>query len=120
MFIDWCFPSPRIKDKQFLRKGNENNSDKARLKDVRDLWEKIKADCGLTDVAMRMFRNTRENKVNELKKTRSTWDVIIVTGRTDTRSAESSYLNKKLNSKTADLSNDVDERYSKIIKLVKK
>ena len=120
MFIDWCFPSPRIKDKQFLRKGNENNSDKARLKDVRDLWEKIKADCALTDVAMRMFRNTRENKVNELKKTRSTWDVISVTGRTDTRSAESSYLNKKLNSKTADLSNDVDERYSKIIKLVKK
>ena len=63
---------------------------------------------------------TQINKVNELKKTRSTWDVISVTGRTDTRSAESSYLNKKLNSKTADLSNDVDERYSKIIKLVKK
>ena len=49
---------------------------------------------------MRMFRNTRENKVNELKKTRSTWDVISVTGSTDTRSAESSYLNKNLNSNT--------------------
>ena len=122
MFIDWCFPSPRVKDKQFLRKGNENNSDKARLKDVRELWDTIKRDCGFApgEVAMRMFRNTRENKVNESTKSRSTWDVISVTGRTDTRSSESSYLNKKLNSKTADISNDVDERFSKIIKLVKK
>ncbi len=63
---------------------------------------------------MRMFRNTRENKVNESTKSRSTWDVISVTGRTDTRSSESSYLNKRLNSKTADISNDVDERFSKI------
>jgi len=122
MFIDWCFPSPRVRDKQFLRTGNENNSDKARLKDCRELWDTIKRDCGFApgEVAMRMFRNTRENKVNESKKSRNTWDVITVTGRTDTRSAESNYLNKKLNPKTADLSNEVDERFSKIIKLVKK
>ena len=34
MFIPWCFPSPRVKDKRFLRKGNENSTDAARLKDA--------------------------------------------------------------------------------------
>lgn len=117
MFIDWCFPSPRVKGKKFLRKGNENNTDAARLKDCRELWEEIKKHCGLTDVAMRMFRNTHENKVNEQKKARSTWDVITVTGRTDTRSAESSYLNKKLTPKAADLMDDMDNEWNRIKKI---
>lgn len=117
MFIDWCFPSPRVKGKKFLRKGNENNTDAARLKDCRELWEEIKKHCGLADVAMRMFRNTHENKVNEQKKARSTWDVITVTGRTDTRSAESSYLNKKLTPKAADLMNDMDDEWNRIKKI---
>jgi len=117
MFIDWCFPSPRVKDKRFLRKGNENNTDAARLKDCRELWEHIKKHCGLKDVAMRMFRNTHENKVNEQKKARSTWDVITVTGRSDTRSAESSYLNKKLTPKAADLMDDMDNEWNRIKKI---
>ena len=117
MFIPWCFPSPRVKDKRFLRKGNENSTDAARLKDVRDLWEQIKKHCGLTDVAMRMFRNTHENKVNEQKKAASTWDVITVTGRSDTRSSESSYLNKKLTAKTADIMDDMDSEWNRIKKI---
>ena len=64
-----------------------------------------------------MFRNTHENKVNEQKKARSTWDVITVTGRTDTRSAESSYLNKKLTPKAADLMNDMDDERNRIKKI---
>jgi len=121
MFIPWCFPSPRVKDKRFLRKGNENNTDAARLKDVRELWEEIKKHCGLKDVAMRMFRNTHENKVNEQKKAASTWDVITVTGRSDTRSSESSYLNKKLTPKTADIMDDMDSEWNRIknIRLIK-
>jgi integrase len=117
MFIPWCFPSPRVKDKRFLRKGNENSTDAARLKDVRELWEEIKKHCGLTDVAMRMFRNTHENKVNEQKKAASTWDVITVTGRSDTRSSESSYLNKKLTPKTADIMDDMDSEWNRIKKI---
>jgi integrase len=117
MFIPWCFPSPRVKDKRFLRKGNENNTDAARLKDVRELWEEIKKHCGLKDVAMRMFRNTHENKVNEQKKAASTWDVITVTGRSDTRSSESSYLNKKLTPKTADIMDDMDSEWNRIKKI---
>jgi hypothetical protein len=106
-----------VKDKRFLRKGNENSTDAARLKDVRDLWEQIKKHCGLTDVAMRMFRNTHENKVNEQKKAASTWDVITVTGRSDTRSSESSYLNKKLTAKTADIMDDMDSEWNRIKKI---
>ena len=117
MFIPWCFPSPRVKDKRFLRKGNENSTDAARLKDVRELWEEIKKHCGLTDVAMRMFRNTHENKVNEQKKAASTWDVITVTGRSDTRSSESSYLNKKLTAKTADIMDDMNNEWDRIKKI---
>ena len=117
MFIPWCFPSPRVKNKRFLRKGNENNTDDARLKDVRRLFLDIKKHCGLTDVAMRMFRNTHENKVNEQKKAASTWDVITVTGRSDTRSSESSYLNKKLTPKTADIMDDMNNEWDRIKKI---
>jgi len=117
MFIPWCFPSPRVKDKRFLRKGNENNTDAARLKDVRELWEEIKKHCGLKDVAMRMFRNTHENKVNDQEKIRSTWDVITVTGRSDTRSSEAAYLNKKLTPKTAGIMDDMDKDWSRIKKI---
>ena len=117
MFIPWCFPSPRVKDKRFLRKGNENSTDAARLKDVMKLWKDIKKHCGLTDVAMRMFRNTHENKVNEQKKAASTWDVITVTGRSDTRSSESSYLNKKLTAKTADIMDDMNNEWDRIKKI---
>ncbi|MDC3410275.1 hypothetical protein OAX35_00130 [Candidatus Pelagibacter ubique] len=121
MFIPWCFPSPRVRDKKFLRKGNENSTDDARSKDIRALWEDIKKHCTLTEVAMRMFRNTHENKVNDQKKARSTWDVITVTGRSDTRSSESSYLNKKLTSKTADLMDDMNIEWNRIkqLKVVK-
>ena len=42
-----------------------------------------------------MFRNTYENTVNRNRNAASTWDVISVTGRTDTSSSsEKSYLNK--------------------------
>ena len=98
MFIDWMCPSIRVKDKNFLRKGNENNTDAARMKDVRGFWDEITSELGITgEAAQRMFRNTHENRVNAQRKARSTWDVISVTGRADTRSAESYYLNKKLN-----------------------
>jgi len=117
MFVDWCFPSPRVKGKRFLRKGNENNTDAARLKDVRMLWHDIKKEAGLTDVAMRMFRNTHENKVNDQQKARSTWDVITVTGRADTRSSEAAYLNKRLTPKVADLMDDMDNEFTRIKKI---
>ena len=116
MFIDWCFPSPRTKDKKFLMKGNENNTDKARLKDIVGCFRAVVQEAGiLRPVAMKMFRNTHENKVNESKRIRSTWDVISVTGRTDTKSAEKNYLNKKLTGNVAAIVNDVDDEFSKII-----
>ena len=71
-------------------------------------------------VAMKMFRTTHENKVNESKMVRSTWDVVSVTGRTDTKSSEQSYLNKKLTGSVAAIVNDVDEEFSKIISIAGK
>ena len=116
MFIDWCFPSPRVQDKQFLTKGNENNTEKARLKDIIGCFKAVVQEARiLRPVAMKMFRNTHENKVNESKKIRSTWDVISVTGRADTKSAEKNYLNKKLTGNVAAIVNDVDDEFSKII-----
>ena len=121
MFIDWCFPSPRVQDKQFLMKGNENNTEKARLKDVIGCFRSIVKVSGiLRPVAMKMFRTTHENKVNESKMVRSTWDVVSVTGRTDTKSSEQSYLNKKLTGNVAAIVNDVDEEFSKIISIAGK
>ena len=123
MFIDWMVPSPRVKDKNFLRKGNENNEDEARMKDIRQFWEEICSELGLTgEIAQRMFRNTHENRVNQNRKARSTWDVISVTGRADTRSAESFYLNKKLTPQTAELMDDMNDQWEKVnkLRLVKK
>jgi integrase len=123
MFIDWMCPSIRVKDKNFLRKGNENNTDAARMKDVRGFWDEITAELGITgEAAQRMFRNTHENRVNANRKARSTWDVISVTGRADTRSAESYYLNKKLTPQTAELMDDMNDQWEKVnkLRLVKK
>jgi len=123
MFIDWMCPSIRVKDKNFLRKGNENNTDAARMKDIRGFWEEICSELGLKgEAAQRMFRNTHENKVNANRKARSTWDVISVTGRADTRSAESFYLNKKLTPQTAELMDDMNDQWAKVnkLRLVKK
>ena len=123
MFIKWMCPSIRVKDKNFLRKGNENNSDAARMKDIRKMWDEIRNELNLTgEIAQRMFRNTHENRVNENRKARSTWDVIQVTGRADTRSAESHYLNKKLTPQTAELMDDMNSQWEKInkLRLVKK
>ena len=118
-FIDWIFPSPRVKDKHFLRKGNENNTDKARLKDVRALWVAIKERKGLKDVAMKMFRNTFDNKVNENNLAVSSWDAIEVTGHAETRTYEKSYLNKKITDKTRSIADDIDSNFDKIIRLKK-
>ena len=41
-FIDWVFVSPRVKDKEFLRIDNPNNSAKARLKAEHDRKTKKK------------------------------------------------------------------------------
>ena len=41
----------------------------------------------LVPAAMQMFRNTYENTVNINRHAASTWDVISVTGRTDTSSS---------------------------------
>tara|TARA_Y100000114_G_scaffold127588_1_gene124292 strand:- start:2869 stop:4353 length:1485 start_codon:yes stop_codon:yes gene_type:complete len=123
MFIDWMCPSIRVKDKNFLRKGNENNTDAARMKDVRGFWDEITSELGITgEAAQRMFRNTHENRVNAMRKARSTWDVISVTGRADTRSAESYYLNKKLTPQTAELMDDMNDQWEKVnkLRLVKK
>ena len=102
-------------------KGNENNTEKARLKDVIGCFRSIVKVAGiLRPVAMKMFRTTHENKVNESKMVRSTWDVVSVTGRTDTKSSEQSYLNKKLTGNVAAIVNDVDEEFSKIISIAGK
>ena len=97
--------------------------DEARMKDIRQFWEEICSEPGLTgEIAQRMFRNTHENRVNQNRKARSTWDVISVTGRADTRSAESFYLNKKLTPQTAELMDDMNDQWEKVnkLRLVKK
>ena len=95
--------------------------DEDRVRDV--LSDEIRNELNLTgEIAQRMFRNTHENRVNENRKARSTWDVIQVTGRADTRSAESHYLNKKLTPQTAELMDDMNSQWEKInkLRLVKK
>ena len=116
-FIDWLFPSIRTPYKHQLRKGNENNTDQSRLKDVRGLWLKIKARTGLEDVAMKMFRNSYENKVNRNKIVKSTWDTVTVTGRADTQSAEKAYLNKEFTPVVKSIVTSVDEEFANIIKI---
>lgn len=86
-------------------------------------WDEISSELGLKgEVAQRMFRNTHENKVNANRKARSTWDVISVIGRADTRSAESFYLNKKLTPQTAELMDEMNDEWAKVnkLRLVKK
>ena len=116
-FVDWLFPSIRVPYKQQLRKGNENNTDQSRMKDIRDFWNAVKALAGVEDVALKMFRNTYENKVNRNKIVKSTWDTVTVTGRADTQSAEKAYLNKEFTPKVKSIVTSVDEEFANIIKI---
>ena len=116
-FVDWLFPSMRTPNKHQLRKGNENNTDQSRMKDIREFWEEVKALAGLEDVAMKMFRNSYENKVNRNKIVKSTWDTVTVTGRADTQSAEKAYLNKEFTPKVTSIVTSVDEEFANIIKI---
>lgn len=116
-FVDWMFPSMRTPNKHLLRKGNEDNTDQSRMKDVRGLWDEIIEITGLEDVAMKMFRNSYENKVNRNKLVKSTWDTVTVTGRADTQSAEKSYLNKEFTPKVKSIVTSVDEEFANIIKI---
>jgi len=116
-FVDWMFPSIRTPYKNQLRKGNENNTDQSRMKDIRDFWNEVKVRAGIEDVAMKMFRNTYENKVNRNKIVKSTWDTVTVTGRADTQSAEKAYLNKEFTPKVKSIVTSVDEEFANIIKI---
>ena len=116
-FVNWLFPSIRTPYKHQLRKGNENNTDQSRMKDIRDFWDEIKARTGLEDIALKMFRNTYENKVNRNKIVKSTWDTVTVTGRADTQSAEKAYLNKEFTPKVKSIVTSVDEEFANIIKI---
>ena len=116
-FVDWMFPSLRTPNKHQLRKGNENNTDQSRMKDIREFWEEVKSLAGLEDVALKMFRNTYENKVNRNKIVKSTWDTVTVTGRADTQSAEKAYLNKEFTPKVTSIVTSVDEEFANIIKI---
>ena len=116
-FVDWMFPSIRVPYKHQLRKGNENNTDQSRMKDIRDFWDEVKVLAGLDEVALKMFRNTYENKVNRNKIVKSTWDTVTVTGRADTQSAEKAYLNKEFTPKVKSIVTSVDEEFANIIKI---
>ena len=116
-FVDWMFPSIRTPRKQQLRKGNENNTDQSRMKDIRQFWDEVKAIAEVDEVAMKMFRNTYENKVNRNKIVKSTWDTVTVTGRADTQSAEKAYLNKEFTPKVKSIVTSVDEEFANIIKI---
>jgi len=116
-FVDWLFPSMRTPNKHQLRKGNENNTDQSRMKDIRDFWDDVKAIAGIEDVALKMFRNSYENKVNRNKIVKSTWDTVTVTGRADTQSAEKAYLNKEFTPKVKSIVTSVDEEFANIIKI---
>jgi integrase len=116
-FVDWLFPSMRTPNKHQLRKGNENNTDQSRMKDIRDFWDDVKAIAGIEDVALKMFRNSYENKVNRNKIVKSTWDTVTVTGRADTQSAEKAYLNKEFTPKVKSIVTSVDEEFVNIIKI---
>ena len=116
-FVDWLFPSIRTPNKHQLRKGNENNTDQSRMKDIRDFWDDVKAIAGIEDVALKMFRNSYENKVNRNKIVKSTWDTVTVTGRADTQSAEKAYLNKEFTPKVKSIVTSVDEEFANIIKI---
>jgi len=116
-FVDWMFPSIRTPNKHLLRKGNENNTDQSRMKDIRKFWNEATAKAGVEEVALKMFRNTYENKVNRNKIVKSTWDTVTVTGRADTQSAEKAYLNKEFTPKVKSIVTSVDEEFANIIKI---
>ena len=119
-YSDWLFPSTRIPNKHLLSVDNKANAEEDRIKDVRVLFVEIKKIAKLTGpAAMKMFRNTYENTVNRNRHAASTWDVISVTGRTDTTSSEKSYLNKSFTPTVVELSASVDEEFSNIIRFKK-
>ena len=112
-FVDWIFVSPRIRDKDVLSKFNVSNNYKQRLKDPRKCWNELLKITGLEGKVMRkMFRTTFTNKVNRMKKTYSSWDVINVSGHTDTRALESNYLNKQLTPSVISLFGEIDSEYA--------
>jgi len=120
VYSDWMFPSTRIPDKHLLTVDNMANEEEDRIKDVRTLFNSIKVMAELTGpAAMKMFRNTYENTVNRNRHAASTWDVISVTGRTDTTSSEKSYLNKSFTPTVVELSASVDEEFNNIINIRK-
>ena len=100
-----------------IPKGNENNTDEARMKDIRDFWDEVKVLADVDEVALKMFRNTYENKVNRNKLVKSTWDTVTVTGRADTQSAEKAYLNKEFTPKVKSIVTSVDDEFANIIKI---
>ena len=119
-YSDWLFPSTRIPNKHLLSATNKANEEESRLKDVRALFNTIKKTAELTGpAAMKMFRNTYENTVNRNRNAASTWDVISVTGRTDTSSSEKSYLNKSFTPTVVELSASVDKEFDNIINIRK-
>ncbi len=118
-YVGWMFPSVRTVNKELLRKGNENNTEDSRMKDVRGLWDRICKDLELKDVALKMFRNTFTNKVNETEESKSSYDTITITGHTETDSLEGNYLNKKFSKVSKSIATSVDEEYSNIIKIRK-
>jgi len=118
-YVGWMFPSIRTPNKEKLRKGNENNTEDSRMKDVRGLWAKICKDLELKDVAMKMFRNTFTNKVNETEESKSSYDTITITGHAETDTLESSYLNKKFSPVSKAIATSVDEEYENIIRIRK-
>ncbi len=112
-FVDWIFVSPRIRDKDILSKFNVSNDYKARLKDPRKCWNELLRITGLEKQVMRkMFRTTFTNKVNRMKKTYSSWDVINVSGHNDTRALENNYLNKRLTPSVISLFGEIDSEYA--------
>jgi|TARA_R110000744_G_scaffold114359_2_gene213866 integrase len=120
MHSDWMFPSTRIPDKHLLTVDNKANAEEHRIKDIRNLFERIKVEANLTGLAaMKMFRTTYENTVNNNRLAATTWDVISVTGRADTGSSEKAYLNKSFTPKVIELSASVDEEFDNIINIRK-
>jgi len=112
-FIDWVFVSPRVKEKEYLRLDNPNNTAKARLKVPRHCWLALLKKTGLTGLAMaKMFRTTYQNKVDRLKNVKSSWDAITITGQNDTRAHERNYMNKKLTPKVVSYFQQIDEEFS--------
>tara|TARA_B100000787_G_scaffold52025_1_gene37531 strand:+ start:277 stop:1956 length:1680 start_codon:yes stop_codon:yes gene_type:complete len=119
MYSDWMFPSTRIPDKHLLTVDNMANDEEHRIKDVRNLFERIKKLAQLDIAAMKMFRNTHENTVNRNRLAATTWDVISVTGRADTSSSEKAYLNKSFTPKVIELATSVSDEFDNIINIRK-